>query len=167
LEHDRALVTAMPLRHLEAARGVCEERGLVTLPAGGPGDLGATPEGTTVLLIATEAGDLEVPAATWRAVFGARVAYATGDPWPDGLPATWTAEHPTPGGASGQHASTDHEDDDENDEREIGPQSFFEVRQLGPSPRDSWVYANELVPKQLRGGRTFVPRTPRLIHFVD
>ncbi len=42
---DRALLVAMPLRHLEPARAECEAQGTVVLPAGGPGDVGEAPAG--------------------------------------------------------------------------------------------------------------------------
>ncbi len=171
--NDRALLVAMPARHLEAALLVCDEAGAVTLPAGGPGDLDDAIDGLTVLVIVTEAGEVEVPAATWRAVFEARVPHRPGDAWPQGLPVTWIEEHgeadvppidPVPGP---NDEEDDDDDDDEDDENLVGPQSFFRVRALVPSPKHEWVHANELVPKQQRGGRTFVPRTPRLIRFVD
>lgn len=155
----------MPSRHLEAARAACDEAGVVTLPAGGPGDLDDAHEGMTVLVIATDAGDAEVPAATWRAVFEGRVPHGSGDPWPPGLPDTWTEEHAWSGAV--EVPPTPDPDHDEEEEGMFGPQSFFRVRALAPSPRGEWVYANELVPKQQRGGRTFVPRTPRVIRFVD
>ena len=171
--NDRALLVAMPARHLEAARLVCDEAGVVTLPAGGPGDLDDATDGLTVLVIVTEAGEAEVPAATWRAVFEAGVSHRPGDPWPQGLPATWIKEHAETG-APPMEAVQPPDDDDEGDEDDedddedlVGPQSFFRVRELVPSPKHEWVHANELVPKQQRGGRTFVPRTPRLIRFVD
>jgi hypothetical protein len=170
--NDRALLVAMPARHLEAARLVCDEAGVVTLPAGGPGDLDDAADGLTVLVIVTEAGEAEVPAATWRAVFEARVPHRPGDPWPQGLPATWIEEHgegEAPPMEPVPPPDDDDDDDDDDDEGEdlVGPQSFFRVRALVPSPKNEWVHANELVPKQQRGGRTFVPRTPRLIRFVD
>ena len=170
--NDLALVVAMPLRHLEAAHTVCELTGTATLPAGGPGDLDRASPGATVLVIATEAGDAEVPAATWRAVFEGRVPYQDGDPLPGGLPATWIDEHPRAetGIANDQDleaAADEDEDDDEEDPDAVGPQAFLRVRELAPSPRDGWVAANELVPKQQRGGRTFVPRTPTLVTLID
>jgi len=166
------LVVAMPLRHLEAARVVCEQTGTATLPAGGPGDLDDAPPGATVLVIATEAGDAEVPAATWRGVLEGRMPHQPGDPLPDGLPGTWVeerarseAEHPSEEDRGRESDDDDEEDDEEDDE--AGTQAFFLVRELAPSPRDMWVHANELVPKQQRGGRTFIPRTPRLVMLVD
>jgi len=169
------LVVAMPLRHLEAAQVECEQTGTATLPVGGPGDLDDARPGATVLVIATEAGDTEVPAATWRGLFEGRVPHEPGDPWPDGLPSTWREEHAAPDHrtpnaeplvASAEDDEDDDDDDDDDDER-VGPQAFFRVRELAPAPRGDWIHANELVPKQHRGGRTFVPRTPTLIRFID
>jgi len=163
----------MPLRHLEAASAVCEQTGSATLPAGGPGDLDDARTGATVLVIATEAGDAEVPAATWRGVLEGRVPHQPGDPLPGGLPDTWVEEHArsVAGSPSQDERSSvpddEEEEDDDDDDDVVGPQTFFRVRALAPSPRKEWVHANELVPKQQRGGRTFLPRTPRLITLVD
>ena len=120
LDPDRALVLAMPLRHLEAGLAVLGTEGSVVFPAGGPGDLDETPLRTRVLVIATEAGDAEVPAATWSAAFAGRVAYAPGDPWPAGLPATWIEEHPEPEVArpASPPPADDEEDGDEDEEEE-------------------------------------------------
>jgi hypothetical protein len=168
-ETDRALLVAMPLRHLEVARGIAENAGSAVLPAVGPGALDETAPGTPVLIIATEPDDAAVPAATWTAIFGGRVEHEPGDPWPDGLPGTWLEEHgdraaerprsapPLPGDAN------DDDEDDEDDDERVGPQSFFRVSGLGPLPRSHWVFANELVPKQRRGGRTFEPHVPVLV----
>ena len=174
-EHGRALLVAMPARHLEAARAICAEAGSATLPAGGPGDLDVTPTGTLVLVIETE-DEEAAPAATWRAVFEGRVHHVPGEPWPAGLPQTWTEERrvaddaaAADGGedAVGDDPLDDDEEDEDGEEGSIGPQSFFRVRKLEPMPQSDWVFANELVPKQERRGRTFVPRTPRSIRFVD
>ena len=172
--NDRVLVVAMPLRHLEAAHVVCEQTGTATFPAGGPGDLDEASPGAVVLVIATEAGDAAVPAATWRAVLEGRVPHEPGDPLPAGLPATWIDEHAGAGTGvpseqdRGAAAPGDEDEDEDDDEDDVaGPQTFFRVRALAPSPRKEWVHANELVPKQQRGGRTFVPRTPRLITLID
>jgi peptidoglycan hydrolase-like protein with peptidoglycan-binding domain len=166
--NDRALLVAMPLRHLDAADA--SEGPTVTLPAGGPGDLDDTPPGTPVLVIATEAGDAEVPAATWSATFQGRVRYEPGSPWPPDVPPTWVEEHPAPEPPTADvvHPDEDEdEDDDEEDDEAVGPQSFFRISGLARVPRSDWVFANELVPKQERGGRTFVPRAPRLIARPD
>jgi hypothetical protein len=179
-EHgERALLVAMPRRHLEPAKERCEAEGAAVLPAGGPGDLDVAPTGTAVLLIATDAGGAEIPAATWRGRFEGRVAYSSGDPFPTGLPETWLEEHagstatpasaaPPPADPTVEGSDLDDEDDDEPDDDEaVGPQSFFRVSDLAPMSRSEWIFSNELVPKQERGGRAFVPRTPRLIALPD
>lgn len=175
---ERALLVAMPLRHLEPARARCEADGSAVLPAGGPGDLDAAPPGVRVLIIATDAGDSAPPAVTWRATFEGRIEHTSSDPFPPGLPETWLEEHagstaaPSPDDAP-PLGGTDPEDQDENegeddpDDEVVGPQSFFRVSDLAPMSRSEWIYSNELVPKQERGGRTFVPRTPRLIVVPD
>jgi hypothetical protein len=132
-----------------------------------------------VLVIETE-DDEAAPAATWRAVFDGRVPHVPGEPWPPGLPQTWTEERRIAGDAAAADDVEDAGDDDpledledledldeDDEDGSIGPQSFFRVRMLEPMPQSDWVFANELVPKQERRGRTFVPRTPRSIRFVD
>jgi len=165
---ERALIVSMPLRHLEAASSVCQASGSVVLPAGGPGDLDEALGGSLVLLIAIEAGDREVPAATWAATFEERIPHAPGDPLPSSLPASWIDEHGRrtvlTDASDPVGSARDDDDDDEDDDEEIaGTQSFFRVSALTTLPREEWVFANELVPKQQRGGRSFAPRTPRLI----
>jgi hypothetical protein len=165
-EDVQVLVVGVPLRHLESAVALAVDA--VVLPAGGPGDLDRTPSAAPVRLIALDAGDAEVPAATWGATFVARVAHEPGDPWPERIPPTWGAEHPPPP-APGSEATRvrDDEDEDLDDEDAVGPQAFFEVTELTRLPRSEWIFANELVAKQRRGGRTFVPRTPRLVVVID
>ena len=90
---ERALLMAVPLRHLESLAAL--GGGSALLPAGGVGDLDAASPGMPVFVMATDAGDAEVPAATWRATFVARLPYEPGSPWPDGLPPTWVEEHPS------------------------------------------------------------------------
>lgn len=158
---------AVPLRHLESAAGP-----RATLPAGGIGDLEAAVPGQPVVVMATDAGDGEVPAATWRATFVRRVPHEIGTPWPDGVPPTWSDEHVAPEAGVDVDAPSDDDpapedpeddwddwDDDEDDE----VQSFLEVTDLEPLPRDEWLFANELVGKQARGGRSYRPRVPTLV----
>ena len=172
---DRALLVAVPLRHLESAAGA-----RATLPAGDVGDLDAATPGLTVVLMATDAGDAEVPAATWRATFVRRVPYAPGAEWPDGVPPTWAAERgapPPPDAPPGSDEGSDDADcdddrdddwdDDEDWDDEEPEQAFLEVSGLGPLPRDEWVFANELVGKQARRGRSFRPRAPTLVSLPD
>ena len=170
---EHALLIAIPLRHLEAALETPGER--VVLPAGGPGDLDTTAPGAPVLVMPTDEDDTEISAATWRATFVRRVAYEPGSPWPEGLPASWTAEHPAPApepapAAADPDDADDLDDEDEDaweDDEDIGPQSFLEVVELVRLPRQEWLFANELVGKQARGGRYFRPRVPILVDLPD
>ena len=175
---EQALLIAIPLRHLEAALETQEER--VVLPAGGPGDLDTTAPGAPVLVMPTDEADTEISAATWRATFVRRVSYEPGSPWPEGLPASWTAEHavpapepaPAPAGADDADDRDDEDEDDDTweddeDDQDFGPQSFLEVVELVRLPRQEWLFANELVGKQARGGRYFRPRVPTLVDLPD
>jgi hypothetical protein len=161
------LLLAVPLRHLMSAAGATA--GPVILPAGGPGDLDAASAGMPLIVMATDAGDAEVPAATWRATFVRRVPYDVGAPWPDGVPPTWSEEHPVPPAAPPSRRTDVDEDDedDDDDEDDVGPQSFLEVSDLRPLPRDSWLFANELVGKQSRRGRSFRPHVPTIVDLPD
>lgn len=154
----------MPLRHLVAAADICAATGTVVLPAGGEGDLDLAPPGTEVLFIASEAGEREVPAVTWRAELAGIVPAPAGS-YPEGLPAGWIAEREADSATPTVVPRSPFGDDDEEDEVATadGGQAFFAVRSLGELPRGEWVFVNELVPKQERGGRTFFPRTPRLV----
>ena len=166
---DRALLLAVPLRHLESAAARSAES--VTLPAGGPGDLDGAVGGMPVLVMAIEAGTAEVAAATWQATFVGRVPYEVGAPWPEGLPRTWVDEHqPVPAAAAESSGDRDDEDDDwdeDDDLDDIGPQSFLEVAHLHALEREAWLFANELVGKQARRGRSFRPRVPTLVKLPD
>jgi hypothetical protein len=169
---EQALLIAIPVRHLQSTLDSAGET--VVLPAGGPGDLDAAAPGLPVLVMPTDTADTadaEISAATWRATLVRRVLYEPGSPWPAGLPTSWTDEHSPPEQArddlasAGDHDVDDGEDDDPawDEDDEVGPQSFLEVADLGPMPRAEWVFANELVGKQARGGRTFRPRVPTLV----
>jgi hypothetical protein len=168
---EQALLIAIPLRHLQATLEIPEGR--IVLPAGGPGDLDATAPGVSVLVMPTDEEGSEISAATWRATFARRVPYEPGSPWPDGLPTSWIAEHPAPPPAPAPTAPgpdddlEEHDELEELDDEDAGPQSFLEVVELGPLPRQEWVFANELVGKQARGGRYFRPRVPTLVDLPD
>lgn len=170
---DRALLIAVPLRHLESVSVAGEGR--VVLPAGGPGDLDSTAAGTAVLVMATQAGDAEVPAVTWRATYVGRAPYEPGAPWPEGLPGTWVAEHapppaPDPGRARAAYAGDlgdDWDAGDDADEDDDGGQAFLVLSDLQRLPRESWLFTNELVRKQARRGRSFLPRVPTLVDLPD
>lgn len=153
---DLVLLAGIPRRHLSSVVETCAANGRVILPAGRPGDLDRVEAGAEVRLMIV--GEDEVPAATWRASFVRRV-----DPQDDlaGLvPSSWLEER------RAAPASDEGEDDDEDDEEEnegSGTQSYFEVERLEELPKQDWVFANEVVRKQERGGRSFLPRGPRLI----
>lgn len=151
---ERVLVAGLPSRHLDGAVEICRLAGRVVLPAGSPGDLDVAPPGTTVLLMIS--GHDAVPAATWRATLVRRIE-APDDRLPDGLPPTWLEDRLA---ADMTSPATDDDDDEQDD---AGPQSYFEVERLEALPKEGWVFANELVRKQERGGRAFFPRAPRLI----
>lgn len=153
----QVLVVGFPRRHLAAAEPVAREEGRVTIPAGGPGDLDRTVPGTEVLVIVT--GPDEVPAATWHARFVGRLEPDAGS-LPAALPPTWVEEH---GSTAVAARASEDEDEDDGDEDRVGPQAFFAVEELEELPKRDWVFANELVRKQDRGGRAFLPREPRLI----
>jgi hypothetical protein len=174
---EQALLIAIPLRHLETAlAALSSEAGRIVLPAGGPGDLDEAASGSPVLVMPTDTDDdSEISAATWRATFVRRVPHDPGTPWPDGLPTSWTDEHPAPVAASADVAAPqdvdesdeDGDDQDDQDDPDAGPQSFLEVVDLGPLRRQDWLFANELVGKQARGGRYFRPRVPTLVNLPD
>jgi hypothetical protein len=157
-----ALVAGMPRRHLDSAAETCRIHGRVAIPAGSPGDLDSATPGIEVLVIVT--GSDEVPAATWRAAFVRRVEAPPGEV-PHLVPPTWVEERATApeGPGSTPHRDPDVADEADDDEDGPGPQSFFEVEGLEELPKHAWVFANELVGKQQRGGRVFVPRAPRLV----
>lgn len=151
---DRVLVAGLPSRHLEGAVEICRAAGRVVLPAGSPGDLDLAPSGTMVLLMIS--GQDAVPAVTWRATLVRRIP-PPDEGFPDGLPPSWLEERLAAGEPP---LATPDEDDDEQD---AGPQSYFEVEHLEPLVKSGWIFANELVRKRERGGRAFFPRAPRLI----
>jgi hypothetical protein len=162
---ERALLIGMPLVHLRSASETCERHGRVVMPAGGPGDLDRTAPGAAVLLMASDAGEDEVSAATWAARFVGRVHHEPGDPLPTMLPATWVEAHEADAIAPPEEPAEVSEDDEdeEDDEDSLGPQSFLVVEELRELPMQEWVFTNELVGKQRRGGRTFFPRVPTLV----
>jgi hypothetical protein len=153
----------MPLRYLVEARRICEVAGSSVLPAGAPGDLDRTAAGTEVLFVVTRAGEQDPPAATWAARFVGTVT-AVAAAYPDGLPPSWLEDHRAPRVAPDPVPRSPF-GDDETDERssDAGEQRYFEVESIAELPNAAWVFVNELVPKQERGGRTYLPRAPRLV----
>ena len=144
---ERAVLMAVPLRHLRAS----------TDAAAGAAHVVVLP------------GDTEVTAATWRATIVGQVPYRQGDPWPEGIPATWADEHPVPehrAAPVGEEDLDELDDWDDEDEDDL-VQTFLAVSGLAPLPRDEWIFANELVGKQARRGRSFRPRVPTIVSLPD
>jgi len=159
--NERALLVAMPRRHLESAAERCRRDGSAVLPAGGPGELDDVPRPSRVLMIAIDTDNQEVPAATRAAAFQGRVSHQEGEPWPAGLPPTWVDEHPVARRREARFPDAD-EDDDGPDHERVGPQAFFRVRGLEPLPRSEWVFANEVVQSSSAAVARF-PRVPTLV----
>jgi hypothetical protein len=169
-----ALLAAVPLRHLRSGLEVCAARGRVGLPATGRGDLDDASPGEAVYLYAYQVGERPLPAATWRARFVAAVDAVDGDhPDPDLSPPTWREERTTPAPIAGtpgsgeagtidRNAGADDPDPDpDEDLAGVGPpEVFLEVEELQELDKRDWLFTNELVPKQERGARAFVPITP-------
>ena len=162
-----AILAAVPLRHLRSGLEVCARYGRVALPAAGRADLAAALPGDAVYLYAYQVGDRPVPAATWRGEL-VRVVEAEdgGHPVPDLTPPTWREERVAGDIAIGDDAADDDADDD--DLVGAGPtEVFLEVVALRELDRREWMFTNELVPKQDRGARTFVPLAPVRVLLPD
>ena len=171
-DRGRALLVVMPLEDLRSARALDRTRGSVVLPAGGPGDLDLVAAGTHVLLMATDPEGDDVPAATWRGELIGRLPHAPGDPFPHALPPTWLERHGAAVSAPAVRSddaepSTDEEDEERDEDSTLGPQAFFEITDLHELPKHEWLFVNELVGKQARGGRTFFPRVPMIVAVPD
>ena len=93
------------------------------------------------------------------------------DPDPEGLPASWVEERRTRVAAPRDEVPVspfgDDEDEDDVEDTHESVQVYLDVRDLRPLDKQEWLFTNELVRKQERGGRTFFPRTPRLIRAPD
>ena len=162
-----AILAAVPLRHLRSGLEVCARYGRVALPAAGRADLAAALPGDAVYLYAYQVGGRPVPAATWRGEL-VRVVEAEdgGHPVPDLTPPTWREERVAGDIAIGDDAADDDADDD--DLVGAGPtEVFLEVVALRELDRREWMFTNELVPKQDRGARTFVPLAPVRVLLPD
>ena len=172
-----AILAAVPLRHLRSGLEVCAEHGRVALPAAGRADLADAGPGDAVYLYAYQVGDRPVPAATWRGELVRVVETEDGEhPEPDLTPPTWREERvaddivpdrdrePTDDAAADEDPSTD----DDDDLAGVGPTKvFLEVEGLRELDRSAWVFTNELVRKQDRGARTFVPLAPVRVLLPD
>ncbi len=165
MSDERALLMAIPLRHLESA---AERRrpSAVVLPAGGPGDLDAAAAGMPVIVMATDAGDAEVPPRPGAPPSCGACPTSRGRPGPTGsrhldrrsTPSRRLRRPPTRDGRSDERrrsgrADDDDDVDDDDDDEGVGPQSFLEVTDLQPLPR-------ERVAVRQRAGRQAGARRP-------
>jgi len=159
------LVLSCPSDDLASAAQVITRHGLALLPAGGEGDL-ARAAGLQLLYIVEITDDGPRSAVTWSADLGISVPLSTPDP-ADVLPPSWLTRHPDAyarsrgvGGVSRGPSEAELWDDDD----EPSPvQVFVPVTNLRRLPRKQWIFTNELVRKQQRGGRRFAPRVPTLV----
>ncbi len=169
-----AILAAVPLRHLRSGLEVCAGYGRVALPAAGRADLAAALPGDAVYLYAYQVGGRPVPAATWRGEL-VRVVEAEdgGHPVPDLTPPTWREERVAGDiatDAEPEPIGDDAADDDSADDDLVGAgptEVFLEVVALRELDRREWMFTNELVPKQDRGARTFVPLAPMRVLLPD
>lgn len=166
---DVALLLACPSADLDGATERVATFGLTLLPAGGAGDLDrCTPQLPLYLVVIDEDG--AQPAATW---FGRLLGSVPLDePSPeDLLPPSWNERHAdvyararTPVvDAASRGGPGDDEDGEDGEGEETAQQMFIPVTDLKPLARSSWLFTNELVPKQARGGRRFAPLVPTLV----
>lgn len=159
---DGALLIAVSRRHLDEASDICERSGAVALPLLSAGDLVSAPDGSLVLVLAVADGDEESRAVSWRATLR---SWSNERP-ASGVPSTVDlADPPTTESCT---APSDHDEgrDDGPDETREEPVWIVlgELRELAMRER---IHTNELVRKQDRGARYFVPRAPRLVHVPD
>ena len=160
------LVLSCPSEDLASAAAVITAHGFALLPAGGEGDLGRA-AGLQLLYIVEVSDGGPRSAATWCAHLGNSVPLSSPDP-ADVLPPSWVTRHPeaysrsrTPDVGSGDGPSEAELWDDEDEPSPV--QVFVPVTNLRTLPRDQWIFTNELVRKQQRGGRRFAPRVPTMV----
>jgi len=125
------------------------------------------------------------PVARWRAELTGQLPL---DPeqFNSLLPPTWVDRHPS---AFANARATARRGDDDASEADLierrwerqweldgepvpdagqpDGQVFLPVIGLEPLPRAEWIFTNELVPKQARRGRRFLPRSPTLVQLPD
>jgi hypothetical protein len=167
-----ALFVAMPERHLVSAAALDPQT--ILLPVGRLGDLPRTPPGSHLYVVVLDDQGVAAPAATWRGTFA---GWTEPGEEKEGavIPPTWLAEREAAaigdedaGGADGTANHEDEEgDEDEADDEDRPRQVFIATEALVPLDRRDWVFANEVVPKQPRGARSFVPMTPTLVRLPD
>jgi hypothetical protein len=170
---DRALLAAVPRRHLESALTVQRRRGHVALPALEVGDLLVAEPGTEVYLYAHGEDGRQLPAATWRAWLR-RWAPAEpdgghpddGDLVPPSLLEEMREAREVIASASQEPATTAGGEPDRL-AGDVGAGAYFEVEGLEELPKRDWLFTNELVSKGDRGARYFMPRVPVLVRLPD
>jgi len=170
-----ALFVAMPERHLRSAAAL--DREIVHLPLGRLGDLPAAPTGSSVYVVTLDDEGVAARAATWRAVLLGWASPEPDDAPVDGLPPSWVDERAAgdvpdategePDGSDGAEEEPLDDDEDDEDDEDLGRQVFLRVQGLTELERRDWIFANEVVPKQRRGSRTFVPMSPTLVRVPD
>lgn len=171
---DRALLAAVPRRHLESALAVQQRRGHVALPALEVGDLRVAEPGTEVYLYAHGEDGRQLPAATWRARLR-RWAPAEpdgrhpddGDLVPPSLVEEMRVAREVIASGSQEPVTTA---GGEPEPLLVGDESagaYFEVEGLEELPKRDWLFTNELVSKGDRGARYFMPRVPVLVRLPD
>jgi len=190
------LLLACPKSDLEGAHALCRAGGLAVLPAGGAGDLPRTPLGASLLIVDLDVnfdGDTDGdnddgssrPVARWHAELAGQLPL---DPerFNSLLPPTWVDRHPSAFASARIPARRNDEAASEADSMERrwerqweldgepvpddgqpDGQVFLPVIGLEPLPRARWIFTNELVPKQARRGRRFLPRSPTLVQLPD
>ena len=166
-EVSACLVLSCPSEDLASAAMVISRHGLALLPAGGEGDLGRAAGIQQIYIVEIDVGGPR-SAATWCADLGVSVPLVSPDP-ADMLPPSWVTRHPDAYSRSREVNDAHHSDgpteaelwDDDDEPSPV--QVFVPVTNLRTLPRSEWVFTNELVRKQLRGGRRFAPRVPTLV----
>ncbi len=177
---DLALFVAMPERHLLSAASL--DGSPVVLPLGRLGDVPRAAIGCRVYCVALDDEGVAGPAATWGGTFAGWSAPDDDDlpADPTGLPPTWLEDRAaaaatadaeaaappdaadTPGRVEDAVAQGE-DDEDDDDDPDRPRQVFVTVHGLVALERRDWIFANEVVPKQRRGARSFVPMTPTLV----
>lgn len=160
----QAVVVSCPAEDLAGIGEVLARRQVALMPVGGVGDLGLA-AGIADLLIIEVTDDGPRPAITWRAALGSTTPLDVD--LRELLPTSWLQRHP--GAYERSREPTAHEpptgdlawEDADDDPAPV--QLFVPLSALEPLPHDCWLFTNELVPKQRRGGRWFAPATPVVV----
>lgn len=159
-----ALLIAVSKRHLEEAAMICRRSGAVALPLLSAGDLVSASAGTHVFVLAAAEGDEEMRAVSWRATLVS---------WTEERPASEapsTVDRPGSSGTALRPSRRGDEDgwagDEPDQEDEVDP-IWIVISELHELPLHERIHTNELVRKQDRGARFFVPRAPRLVHVPE